>query len=407
VKRVISRWDAVEEAFFPEETLLFLWDGWNLIAEIKNDHTPVRTYTWGLDLSGSMQGAGGVGGLLSVRIHDGNHTVLPYFDGNGNVMGYTKTDESSAAVFEYDPFGRTLTATGPLASQLPHRFSTKYTESETGWLYYGYRYFDPETGRWPNRDPIEERGGVNLYGFVGNDGLNNIDFLGYISAREIYRYIKNNAKGVIGSFWSFIKNFSDDYAKTQSAYGIDLGYSLIATTGIGGGVNLMFFPGECEYAAFKYVTGNLVPEEISKQKELWEQISKSTPVGANIGGALQAVRGFPINNKFTANTWLGWFTTVSGSFTPAAGSGIALSGFKSEDWIGHGVGVAFAGAPFGGSIGAYYFSELRPWTSRKYYWNIKKSNKCACFALRALIATTDVGNLDLVNYVLTKILSES
>ncbi|MDT9313936.1 hypothetical protein, partial [Limnospira sp. Paracas R14] len=68
------------------------------------------SYVWGLDLSGSMQGAGGVGGLLSVRIHDGNHTVLPYYDGNGNVMGYTKTDESSAAVFEYDPFGRTLKA---------------------------------------------------------------------------------------------------------------------------------------------------------------------------------------------------------------------------------------------------------------------------------------------------------
>ncbi|MDT9313839.1 hypothetical protein, partial [Limnospira sp. Paracas R14] len=108
VKRVISRWDAIEEAFFPEETLLFLWDGWNLLAEIKTDNTPVRSYVWGLDLSGSMQGAGGVGGLLSVRIHDGNHTVLPYYDGNGNVMGYTAIDESSAAVFEYDPFGRTL-----------------------------------------------------------------------------------------------------------------------------------------------------------------------------------------------------------------------------------------------------------------------------------------------------------
>jgi integrase/recombinase XerD len=28
--------------------------------------------------------------------------------------------------------------------------------------YYGYRYFDPVTGRWPSRDPIEEEGGVNL-----------------------------------------------------------------------------------------------------------------------------------------------------------------------------------------------------------------------------------------------------
>ncbi|MDT9308363.1 MAG: RHS repeat-associated core domain-containing protein, partial [Limnospira sp. PMC 1291.21] len=60
----------------------------------------------------------------------------------------------------------------------PHRFSTKYTESETGWLYYGYRYLDPETGRWPNRDLIEEEGGYNLYGFVSNSILNQYDILG-------------------------------------------------------------------------------------------------------------------------------------------------------------------------------------------------------------------------------------
>ena len=44
--------------------------------------------------------------------------------------------------------------------------------------YYGYRYYDPKTGRWPSRDPIGEEGGMNLYGFVGNDGVNWIDFLG-------------------------------------------------------------------------------------------------------------------------------------------------------------------------------------------------------------------------------------
>ena len=44
--------------------------------------------------------------------------------------------------------------------------------------YYGYRYYDPITGRWPSRDPIEERGGVNLYGFVENDGIGKYDVLG-------------------------------------------------------------------------------------------------------------------------------------------------------------------------------------------------------------------------------------
>ncbi|MEI6607735.1 MAG: RHS repeat-associated core domain-containing protein, partial [Verrucomicrobiota bacterium] len=43
---------------------------------------------------------------------------------------------------------------------------------------YIYRPYDPLTGRWPSRDPIGEEGGLNLYGFVGNDGVDNIDLLG-------------------------------------------------------------------------------------------------------------------------------------------------------------------------------------------------------------------------------------
>jgi integrase/recombinase XerD len=47
-----------------------------------------------------------------------------------------------------------------------------------GVTYYTYRWYDPVTGRWPSRDPIEEEGGMNLYGFVGNDGVGSWDFLG-------------------------------------------------------------------------------------------------------------------------------------------------------------------------------------------------------------------------------------
>ena len=47
-----------------------------------------------------------------------------------------------------------------------------------GLNYYGYRYYDPVTGRWPNRDPIEERGGINLYAFINNDAVNAYDVLG-------------------------------------------------------------------------------------------------------------------------------------------------------------------------------------------------------------------------------------
>ncbi len=50
--------------------------------------------------------------------------------------------------------------------------------SASGLYYYGYRYYDPVTGRWPSRDPIGERGGVNLYAFVKNDPIVSRDYLG-------------------------------------------------------------------------------------------------------------------------------------------------------------------------------------------------------------------------------------
>jgi RHS repeat-associated protein len=52
------------------------------------------------------------------------------------------------------------------------------TAKTVGVMYYGYRYFDPVTGRWPSRDPIGEEGGINMYGFVGNNGVNKWDMLG-------------------------------------------------------------------------------------------------------------------------------------------------------------------------------------------------------------------------------------
>jgi len=71
-----------------------------------------------------------------------------------------------------------------LAKANPIRFSTKYQDSETDLLYYGYRYYNANTGRWLNRDPLGEMGGVNLYGFVGNDGINYWDALGLQKGAE-------------------------------------------------------------------------------------------------------------------------------------------------------------------------------------------------------------------------------
>ena len=141
-----------------------------------------------LQLSESAQGAGGVGGLLmSETIAENGVETEPQFfhyDGNGNVTALTDDRGNQTATYRYDAFGNSLVTQGEKAVENEYRFSTKPLDEVSGLYYYGYRYYDPVTGRWPSRDPIEERGGVNLYASVNNDGLNQWDYLGLSRAGE-------------------------------------------------------------------------------------------------------------------------------------------------------------------------------------------------------------------------------
>jgi len=102
-------------------------------------------------------------------------------------------NSDSAAHFEYSPFGKTTVASGTIPNRFAFRFSSEYHDSETNLVYYNYRYYSPELGRWLSRDPIGERGGgYNLYGMVSNGVMNWWDRLGlaihakYINGLDAY-----------------------------------------------------------------------------------------------------------------------------------------------------------------------------------------------------------------------------
>ena len=141
-----------------------IWDGYNIIRETINHQQPTTNhYVWGLDLSGALQGAGGVGGLLAVvQGRDGSPSrpFLPCYDANGNVTEYLSTDGTLAAHYEYSPFGEIVVQSGPLADSFSHRFSTKPWCSVTGLSEYLFRKYGPGMGRWLSRDPIGELGFV-------------------------------------------------------------------------------------------------------------------------------------------------------------------------------------------------------------------------------------------------------
>jgi RHS repeat-associated protein len=157
----------------------YIYDGWRVIQERDGSNTPTVSYTRGNDLSGSLQGAGGIGGLLgrSSGYSSGNWTTHNYYfaDGNGNVTYMLNSSQTMVASYRYDPFGNTISSSGNLASANVYRFSSKEIHANSGMYYYGFRFYDPNLQRWINRDPVRERGGLNLYGYVYNDAANFVD----------------------------------------------------------------------------------------------------------------------------------------------------------------------------------------------------------------------------------------
>ncbi|MCD4781807.1 MAG: AHH domain-containing protein, partial [Candidatus Omnitrophica bacterium] len=203
VQKVVSSWNG---AWTVDTTKHFVYDGWNVIQEITTAQ-PTKYYVWGLDLSQSLQGAGGVGGLLSIV--EGTSSWNYLYDGNGNVGQMLNSSTGAIeAHYEYDPYGNETLSTGALASSNPYRFSTKYLDDEFNLYYYGYRYYDPETGRWLSRDPIREEGfltltssayydvaDLNLYAFVLNNSINYFDEYGL--AAEIAWDLFNVGTGIL------------------------------------------------------------------------------------------------------------------------------------------------------------------------------------------------------------------
>ncbi|OGV33629.1 MAG: hypothetical protein A2020_11085 [Lentisphaerae bacterium GWF2_45_14] len=158
-------------------TINYVYDGNNVIAEYDGSNNLIKSYLWGEDISGSLDGAGGVGGLLAVN--DSSGIYLPYYDGNGNIMGYIDAlDGTLKASYEYNPFGKIICKYGSKTDDFNYQFSTKYWDDEAKLLWYRYRPYIPEICRWLNKDSIEEQGGLNIYGFSKNNPINYIDILG-------------------------------------------------------------------------------------------------------------------------------------------------------------------------------------------------------------------------------------
>ncbi|MBB5354042.1 RHS repeat-associated protein, partial [Haloferula luteola] len=240
-------------------------------------------------------------------------------------------------------------------------FSTKYQDEETGLYYYGYRYYDPVTGRWPSRDPIGERGGVNLYGFVENDSVGRIDVLG------------QNPQDLALKLGSL---------EVPKAYGVDVSANLVAGLGsFNGGIQLVFFPDTCELGLYGIlpaivdVDGDGViddyrPEDPSQLAAL-ENAFKNLPIGIDISLSANLSIAVNIGEDNGADSWKGLFYGGTADAGPGAVVGLGVFWDPFGNWVGASVGAGVSPVPFNTKSNPQAYFLLKAVTLPK----------CPCYAL--------------------------
>jgi RHS repeat-associated protein len=143
-----------------------IYDGSLVIQDRDLNNVPMVTYTRGTDLSGKLEAAGGIEGLLArtdMQMWLAGSALAHAFyhaDGNGNITALVYTNQSIAAKYAYDSFGNRLGKIGGLADANIFQFSSKEFHPTSGIIYYSYRYYDPTLQRWISRDPLSDSGSV-------------------------------------------------------------------------------------------------------------------------------------------------------------------------------------------------------------------------------------------------------
>ena len=197
-RRVECRYDylnrRIEKAVYEGEILMskkrFIYHGYLQIAELDaaaatESAMPVlrKTYLWDPQEPAATR-------ILAMSLFDETGTCAEnlYYthDLLKNTTALFGIRAGRRALYEYGPYGNIVRMEGNAAEDNPFRFSSEYADDELGLVYYNYRYYNPQNGRWISRDPMMERLQENLYGYVGNSATIFIDFLGQIDSVTLY-----------------------------------------------------------------------------------------------------------------------------------------------------------------------------------------------------------------------------
>ena len=182
------QWDALNRliriTYYPSTAFTtFAYDGLSRrtqIAEYNSSHalTSTKNYLW-------------VGSEIAEERDTSNNVTKQFFpqgeqqagmnyyytrDHLGSVREMLNSSGTIVARYSYDPYGRTTLLSG--SNVATKQYAGYYAHQASGLYLTKYRAYDPNTARWLSRDPIAERGGINLYEYVGDNPINLLDQLG-------------------------------------------------------------------------------------------------------------------------------------------------------------------------------------------------------------------------------------
>ncbi len=192
-RRIARDYTWTNSAWLLTTEVRYICDGRLAIQERDTNGNPLVTYTRGLDLSGNINGAGGIGGLLART--DTNGSTYYHADGNGNITALMDGNENIVARYLYNPYGKLLGQWGPMANANVMEFSSM--PQRRGITLYPFRGYEPNFQRFLSQDPASVGGGINFYRYAINSPLNFVDPLGL---NALGAFAGSDLGGTIGSY---------------------------------------------------------------------------------------------------------------------------------------------------------------------------------------------------------------
>lgn len=211
LSRIEDEWNGLEKKWCRICTSSYLYDGDNEIGSVDGAGQISQLRVLGLGSGAEISSAVAleINGKVYAPIHDRQGSIRCLIDAKtGKPEEYYRyTAFGQQQIF--DSAGQSL-----LESKLknPWGFSSKRLDRESGFIYFGKRYYDPAIARWITPDPVSPSDSPNPYAYVQNNPLSYLDLYGLFSIASVFDGISSIAFYIIDALSNASTTFSSRIA---------------------------------------------------------------------------------------------------------------------------------------------------------------------------------------------------